>query len=113
MATLTGTVRSNWLQCKAENSKQLAAATRKPKVLFLEYYFSSYPSSGTFKGWSVEPCHKCDDGSMPVLTNDFHCASVWLLASDHGLSCVYGDQSLAGGPLGWRWSHGWRPVRLY
>ena len=77
MATLTGTVRSNWLQCKAENSKQLAAATRKPKVLFLEYYFSSYPSYGTFKGWSVEPCHKCDDGSMPVLTNDFDGKGVW------------------------------------
>ena len=77
MATLTDTVRSNWLQCKAENSKQLAAATRKPKVLFLEYYFSSYPSYGTFKGWSVEPCHKCDDGSMPVLTNDFDGNGVW------------------------------------
>jgi len=77
VATLTDTVRSNWLQCKAENSKQLATATAKPKVLFVEYYFTSYPSSGTFKGWSVEPCHKCDDGSMPVLTNDFDGNGVW------------------------------------
>ena len=77
VATLTDTVRSNWLQCKEENSKQLAAATAKPKVLFVEYYFTSYPSSGTFKGWSVEPCHKCDDGSMPVLTNDFDGKGVW------------------------------------
>ena len=61
----------------AESSSSGLTTVTKPKVLMLDYNFNTYASYGTYKGWGVSPCHKCADGSMPVLTNDFDGMGVW------------------------------------
>ena len=68
--TLVDDVRSKWLCHSANHAKQLAPNTPKPKVLFLEWQNQTY-GWGTYKGWEVEACYSCSDGSYPTLGQDF------------------------------------------